>query len=264
MASRVDLKPFVFTVTLSSFFMCNSAENKQSPLPETTKPPLDYDRETYFSPHDLCESEILATEKAYKIPRRLFLAMGTVESGRSVDGRNKRAWPWTICVNSKGYYFSTKSAAVAAVKRFMARGIRNIDVGCMQVNLMHHSKAFRTLEEAFTPRKNVAYAAQYFLSLKKATNSWTHAVGYYHSKSSKYYKPYCQQVYNAWKRVMNLKVNSSMYVQRMAGAVKSKISFLPSFYSLMGSKISSRLHKLGRQSIARNPPEFYTASGRKQ
>jgi hypothetical protein len=246
--------------------MCSGKENDKPSTPPTTttKPSLDYDRKTYFSPHDLCESEILAVEKAYNIPRRLFLAIGTVESGRSIDGKNKRAWPWTICVNSKSYYFSTKSAAVATVKRLIARGIRNIDVGCMQVNLMHHSKAFRTLEEAFTPRKNVVYAAQYFMSLRKATNSWTHAVGYYHSKSPKYYRPYCQLVYNAWKRVMNFKINSSQHIQRMAGTVKSKISFLPSFYSLMDSKISSKLHKLGRQSIAKSPPKFHYAPMQKQ
>ncbi|MDR1362201.1 MAG: transglycosylase SLT domain-containing protein [Holosporaceae bacterium] len=247
----VFVKLFVLFVFFGWITDCHPA------APEAEKASLDYDKATYFSPHDLCESEILAAEKANNIPPRLLLAIGTVESGRSIGGKKKRAWPWTICANLKSYYFSTKSAAVAAVKRFMARGIRNIDVGCMQVNLMHHSKAFRTLEEAFTPRKNVAYAAKYLLSLKKSNNSWTNAVGYYHSKSSKYYKPYCQLVYNEWKRVMNTKINSSLLVRRIAGKPKSKISFLPSFYSLMDSKISYKLHKLGRQSIVKKPPSFY-------
>ena len=111
---------------------------------------------SYFGQHELCESEIIRAEQKYKIPHRLFLAIGTVESGRALDNtKNKRPWPWTICANGKSYYCSTKNAAIASVKRLMARGIRNIDVGCMQVNLVHHSKAFRTLEEAFTPRNNV-------------------------------------------------------------------------------------------------------------
>ncbi|MDR3151651.1 MAG: hypothetical protein LBT67_02235, partial [Holosporaceae bacterium] len=86
MMPRVNVKLFAFGSTLSVFFMCCDAENSQSAAPATTKPTLDYDRKTYFSPHDLCESEILAAEKAHNIPKRLFLAIGTVESGRSVDG----------------------------------------------------------------------------------------------------------------------------------------------------------------------------------
>ncbi|MDR1561328.1 MAG: transglycosylase SLT domain-containing protein [Holosporaceae bacterium] len=213
----------------------------------------------YFAQHDLCEHEIIQAERKFGIPARLLMAMGTIESGRTMENsKQKRAWPWTICANGKGYYFSTKSAAIAAVKKLMARGIRNIDVGCMQVNLLHHSKAFKTLEEAFTPKYNVAYAAKFFMELKKESNSWTHAVGYYHSRASKYYKPYCFLVLNEWKKVKNIPVNISPRVQQASSEIKSKIPYLPSFYSLIDSKVSEKLHKLGRQSITRSIPKFST------
>jgi hypothetical protein len=218
--------------------------------------------EGYFSQHDLCESEIAAAEKKYRIPHRLFMAIGTVESGRSDGSYRKRPYPWTVCVAGKSYYFSTKSAAIAAVKKFIARGKRNIDVGCMQINLIHHKEAFKTLEEAFTPKYNVDYAARFFLSLKNTYNSWTHAVGYYHSKAEKYYKPYCAAVYSTWSSVMNRKINSSARVQQAAAEVKSKISFMPSYYSLIDSKISAKLHQLGRQSLNRSAPKFFEKSRR--
>jgi hypothetical protein len=211
----------------------------------------------YFAQHDLCEIEIVTAEKKYGIPHRLFMAIGTVESGRSLDSRPKRPYPWTICAAGKSYYFSTKSAAIAAVKRLMARGKRNIDVGCMQVNLMHHNNAFRTLEEAFTPKYNVDYAARFFIDLKNTYNSWTHAVGYYHSRAAKYYKPYCSLVYNTWTNVKNRKINSSPGVQLASSEIKSKISFLPSYYSLMDSKISTKLHQLGRKTLSRSSPKFF-------
>lgn len=216
--------------------------------------------ERYFAQHDLCESEIVKAEKKHSIPHRLLMAIGTVESGRELNKKKgKRPWPWTVCANGKGYYFSTKSAAIATVKKLMGRGMRNIDVGCMQVNLLHHSKAFKTLEEAFTPQNNVSYAAKYFMELRKATSSWTHAVGYYHSKASKYYKPYCSLVLNEWKKVRNRPVNMSVRVQQASSDVKSKISFLPSYYSLIDNKISEKLHKLGRQSItSKKAPKFFT------
>ncbi|MBQ7674282.1 MAG: transglycosylase SLT domain-containing protein [Alphaproteobacteria bacterium] len=213
----------------------------------------------YFSQHDLCEYEIVQAERKYGIPRKLLMAIGTVESGRVTgNSRRKRPYPWTICANGKSYFLSTKSAAIATVKRLMARGIRNIDVGCMQVNLMHHSHAFRNLEEAFTPKYNVSYASKFFMQLKNEYKTWTNAVGYYHSKAAKHYKPYCSLVFNEWKKSANLPVNTSLKVQQASSNVKSKISFLPSYYSLVDKKISEKLHKLGRMSIARTAPKFFT------
>lgn len=217
------------------------------------------DREAYFAQHDLCEHAIAAAEKKYGIPHRLLMAIGTVESGRATSAlKEKRPWPWTVCANGKSYYFSTKSAAIAAVKRLIGRGMRNIDVGCMQINLLHHSKAFKDLEEAFTPKNNVAYAAEFFLHLKNVSNSWTHAVGYYHSKSAEHYKPYCTLVYNAWTKVKDRAVNNSERVQLAAAKVKSNISYIPPYYSLIDSKISAKLHQLGRNSLHRGTPKFFS------
>ena len=214
------------------------------------------EKDRYFGQHELCESEIIKAEKKYGIPNRLLLAISTVESGRAV-GRSKKPWPWTICANGRGYYCTTKSAAIATTKRLIARGIRNIDVGCMQVNLLHHSTAFKNLEEAFTPKANVNYAARFFLGLKNTYNSWTHAVGYYHSKAAKYYKPYCLMVYNTWNRVRNVQVRDTPIISRAASEIKSNISFLPSYYSLVDNNISAKLHQLGRKTLVRSTPKFF-------
>jgi hypothetical protein len=213
----------------------------------------------YFAQHDLCENEIAMAERKYGIPHRLFMAIGTVESGRTIDNsKQKRPYPWTICAAGKSYYFSTKSAAIATVKRLMAQGKRNIDVGCMQVNLLHHDNAFKTLEEAFTPKYNVDYAARFFINLKNTYNSWTQAVGYYHSRAARYYKPYCAVVYNTWTNVRNRVINFSPKVQQASSEIKSNISFLPSYYSLVDSKISAKLHQLGRKTLHRGVPKFFT------
>lgn len=213
----------------------------------------------YFGQHELCESEVLRAEQKYNIPPRLLLAIATVESGRQEKFDKKRPWPWTICANKRGYFCSTKTAAIATVKRLIARGIKNIDVGCMQVNLLHHSDAFKNLEEAFTPHNNVNYAARLFCSLKETYNSWTHAVGYYHSKNEKFYKPYCTRVYNAWNDVRDRVVRDTPQIRQAASEIKSKISFLPSYYSLVDSGISEKLHQLGKMTLKRSTPKFYAA-----
>ena len=225
-----------------------------STLPNNAKKMDEKDK--YFGQHEVCESEIVKAEKKYGVPNRLLLAISTVESGRAV-GKSKRPWPWTICANGRGYYCTTKSAAIATTKRLMARGIRNIDVGCMQVNLLHHSTAFKNLEEAFTPKTNVNYAARFFISLKNTYNSWTHAVGYYHSKAAKHYKPYCSLVYNTWNKVRNFQVRDTPAIARAASKIKSDISFLPPYYSLVDNSISAKLHQLGRRTLVRSAPKFF-------
>ena len=217
----------------------------------------------YFAQHDLCGHEIAAAERKYSIPHRLLMAIGTVESGRAIaPSKGKRPWPWTVCANGKSYYFSTKGAAIATVKRLMGRGIRNIDVGCMQVNLLHHSKAFKDLEEAFTPHHNVTYAAEFFLKLKNLYHSWTHAVGYYHSISDLHYKPYCSLVYDAWTKVRNRVINESKKVCIASAKVRTGISFLPSYYSLADNRVTAKLHQLGRRSLHRKAPKFFTSTGK--
>ena len=73
------------------------------------------------------------------------------------------------------------SEAVEAVKELQRRGTRNIDVGCMQINLLYHSDAFDSIESAFEPSINVAYGAKYLSALHNETGSWFTAVRRYHS-----------------------------------------------------------------------------------
>ena len=91
------------------------------------------------------------------IPNHLLAAMGRVESGRRdpVTG-DWYPWPWTVNAEGASSFYDTKAQAVAAVRAMQSSGMRSIDVGCMQVNLMHHPDAFATLDLAFEPRRTSA------------------------------------------------------------------------------------------------------------
>jgi transglycosylase-like protein with SLT domain len=54
-------------------------------------------------------------------------------------------------------------------------------VGCMQVNLMYHPGAFATLDQAFDPAPNAAYAARFLTSLYAKLRDWPEAAAAYHS-----------------------------------------------------------------------------------
>lgn len=152
--------------------------------------------------HDLyrlCTDRIQAAEASLTIPAQLLHAISVVESGRWDDKLERQVpWPWTIYAENRGRVFSSKAAAIKEIKKLQARGVRSIDVGCMQVNLAYHGDAFDSLDEALDPAHNVAYAARYLKDLYQDTRSWQQAVARYHSSTPKLARPYRVKVIRAW------------------------------------------------------------------
>ena len=160
------------------------------------------------APGALCRAAIAATERSSTVPPQLLAAIGMVESGRRDPANGLRApWPWTINAEGQGTYFDTKAQAIAAVRALQAHGVQSIDVGCMQVNLMHHPTAFASLDQAFDPSANAAYAARFLTELHAQTNDWPRAAGLYHSATPELGAAYQAQVASAW-----------MEERRLAGA----------------------------------------------
>ena len=148
---------------------------------------------------ELCARPIAAEEHARRIPGQLLAAVAVAESGRwRGPDRAVFAWPWAVTSGSRNWFFPDKDAAIAFVKRLQKRGIRNIDVGCMQVNLAYHSHAFASLDEAFDPAANVAYAAGMLDRLFHARRSWALAVGLYHSSTPALQNRYRRKVMALW------------------------------------------------------------------
>jgi len=133
------------------------------------------------------------------IPDGLLAAIARVESGRMVDGV-MQPWPWTINAEGVGHYYSSKQEAMDAVRDLQARGVRSIDIGCLQVNLMHHPDAFATLDDAFDPAHNADYAARFLNSLKTqgGSGNWLDAAATYHSATPELRDPYRARVAEAW------------------------------------------------------------------
>lgn len=156
--------------------------------------------ETPANPPD-CRDVAAAAERQNAIPTRLLAAISLAEAGRwDRDRAAWIAWPWTVHAEGRGHYLPDKAAAVAMVRRLQARGVRNIDVGCMQVNLKYHPRAFASLEQALDPHSNVAFAARFLSSLRRDHRSWSKAVGHYHSATRKLNRPYRRKVLRLWHK----------------------------------------------------------------
>jgi hypothetical protein len=152
-------------------------------------------------PWRLCAEAIVRQERRGVTPRHLLTAIALNESGRAHPQTGSRqAWPWAVMAEGRGRYLASKAEAVAEVRALQARGIRNIDVGCMQINLYYHPDAFGSLEAAFDPATNVAYAAEYLSVLFDQLGSWEEAAGRYHSATPAHKIPYQNRVVATWDR----------------------------------------------------------------
>ena len=150
-------------------------------------------------PGQLCRQATLLAEREHRLPTALLHAIARVESGRP-DPRTGAgvSWPWTVNAQGQGRFYETKEAAIAAVRALQARGVTVIDVGCLQVNLHHHPRAFASLEEAFDPVVNARYAGLFLTRLHQTTRDWERAAAHYHSQTPELAEAYRLKVLAAW------------------------------------------------------------------
>ena len=169
-----------------------------------------------------CLAPIGMVERERRLPEQLLSAIANVESGRPdpVTGRFE-PWPWAINVSGTSHFYASKEDAIDAVRLFQAAGVRSIDVGCMQINLLQHPNAFSSLDQAFDPYANVAYGAQFLAALYHQSGTWPEAIAAYHSQTPKIGADYWGRVLAHWTladRVTNISrpLNGPVTVQAAA------------------------------------------------
>ncbi|SPF80104.1 hypothetical protein PRI8871_01906 [Pseudoprimorskyibacter insulae] len=146
---------------------------------------------------DDCETlaELAAEERG--IPDGLLSAIARTETGYSKDGQGRRAWPWTLNQGGRSYYFETRGQAEAKLNELLAKGVRNVDVGCMQINYRWHGEQFSSPEAMLDPAINVSYGALFLERLHKQSGSWDTATRHYHSSEVTRGKAYQKRVETA-------------------------------------------------------------------
>ncbi len=179
---KARIRQFALTVSLAAIiglFLSNIAIGS-----EPSSLPAEARCATYFPQ----EAHINA------LPRGLLESIAQIETGGAGERVSADGWPWAIHVNNDSRFFATKADAVQEAQRLQAQGEDSLDVGCMQVNLHYHPGAFSSLEEAFDPAHNVAYAARFLASLHANHVSWPEAVARYHSADPERGGPYSARV----------------------------------------------------------------------
>ncbi|MGB8813591.1 MAG: transglycosylase SLT domain-containing protein [Paracoccaceae bacterium] len=139
---------------------------------------------------DLCEAAAYEAAHLTGVPFEVLKAITLAETGRrSADGQT-RSWPWAVNQGGAGQWFETPEEALSYVAEVLDSGLRNVDLGCFQLNHRWHAEGFASLEDMIDPSKNALYAANFLSGLYDQHGDWSKAAGAYHSNTPEYAERY--------------------------------------------------------------------------
>ena len=97
------------------------------------------------------------------------------------SGRNGRAWPWTLNIAGRGFFFKSREDAYRVVLALIASGRSDFDVGLMQINWGYHARRFASPWDALEPATSIRVAEDILNENFSKTHSVAKAIAYYHS-----------------------------------------------------------------------------------
>ncbi|WP_434667661.1 transglycosylase SLT domain-containing protein [Paraburkholderia sp. A3BS-1L] len=92
-----------------------------------------------------------------------------------------RAWPWTLNVAGRGFFFRSREDAYGAIRALISAGRCDFDVGLMQVNWCYHRQRFASPWDALAPATNIRVAEAILNENYSRTHSIAKAISYYHT-----------------------------------------------------------------------------------
>ena len=169
----------------------------------------------------VCEEIAHQVEIKNKLPKNILLSISLVESGRKDKAGLVNPWPWSLNHAGKSIFFASRADTLEYLKENITPNFKNIDVGCMQVNVRWHQENFDTLDSMIDPRKNIEYAALFLSKLKSDYGTWEQAIKHYHSSTTKLNVKYYAKVQKAWRK----KTDSNSLIQKAMLSLNEGIVF---------------------------------------
>ena len=123
-----------------------------------------------------CEREMARAAQLHGIPLGILYAVGLTETGR-----RGALYPYALGAEGQTVFAKNVDDAMVSFEAMRHRGVKLIDLGCMQINHYYHGDKFASVRAMFDPARNVDYAARFLKELKEREGSWTMAVARYNA-----------------------------------------------------------------------------------
>jgi hypothetical protein len=142
---------------------------------------------------ETCDAAAARAAAEHGVPVDLMWAITRAETGQQRDGAF-RPWPWAVNEGGRGKWFDSRIAAETYARQAVDAGVRNIDIGCFQLNFRWHGHAFASVSDMFDPIRNARHAAAFLADLQRQTGDWQRAAGAYHSRTPELAERYAARV----------------------------------------------------------------------
>lgn len=170
----------------------------------------------------ICDEIARNVEIESGLPQNILTSISLVEAGRRYNDGTVSSWPWSLNHAGKSLFFDDKLAALKYLKNNINAKFKNIDVGCMQINVKWHQTHFASFSAMIDPRQNIEYAALFLTKLKEEHGSWKKAIKHYHSSTPKLNITYYAKVQEAWSK----KKEHKAVVQPVSLFLKENVEYL--------------------------------------
>jgi len=116
------------------------------------------------------------------VPIRILQGIALVESGKKWSDGLYRPWPWTLNSPARGaQFFTSREEAERGLKELLSQGVRNVDIGLMQINCRYHCDRVKAPTDLFDPKVNLQVASAILSEVRLQRPDLAGAVGAYHA-----------------------------------------------------------------------------------
>lgn len=118
----------------------------------------------------------------HQIDPYILYAVALVESHKHGDQNHVSPWPWAINNAGNSFIPNSQQEAEALLNQMLDQGMRNIDVGLMQVNLRWHGHRIAKPEHLLNPNTNLEIGAELLAeAIQSSPDNLALGIGRYYS-----------------------------------------------------------------------------------
>lgn len=131
-----------------------------------------------------CDAIVEQAAQKFDVPAGLMSAMSRVLLEQSDTRQMVQTTPWAIKQGAHVLTFETAADMEAELENLILNGDEDLNLGCMQLNLIWHGDHFHSLQDMMHPTKSADYAAKVLSELYKEHGSWQKTIRAFHGPAT--------------------------------------------------------------------------------
>lgn len=131
-----------------------------------------------------CDRIVEQAAQRHNVPAGLMSAMSRALLAKTDRPQMMPNSPWTISLGSNVVAYDSAAEMEAQLENLIMEGEEDLNLGCMQLNLIWHGDHFYSLQDMINPEHSAEYAASVLSDLHNEYGSWQRAIRIFHGDTN--------------------------------------------------------------------------------